>query len=75
MMASVRFLHKTAGVDLDEALRMASLYPAQVARVCDRKGRIAPGMDADLVDIGMDLHVARTWIDGSMMFAQQATPA
>jgi N-acetylglucosamine-6-phosphate deacetylase len=75
MMASVRFLHKTAGVDLDEALRMASLYPAQAARVGDRKGRIAPGMDADLVEIGMDLHVARTWIDGSMMFAQQATPA
>jgi N-acetylglucosamine-6-phosphate deacetylase len=39
---------KKVGIDLAEAVNMASLYPAQLAgRV--KKGKIEPGFDADLV--------------------------
>jgi len=36
------------GIPLAEAVRMASLTPARVIGVADRKGSIAPGKDADL---------------------------
>ena len=39
---------KNAGIPLDEALRMASLYPARLANA-DTVGRVAPGMRADLI--------------------------
>lgn len=39
---------RNAGIPLDEALRMASLYPARLAKA-DTVGRIAPGMMADLI--------------------------
>ncbi|TGV29816.1 N-acetylglucosamine-6-phosphate deacetylase, partial [bacterium M00.F.Ca.ET.168.01.1.1] len=29
MISTVRFVHRVVGLDLDEALRMASLYPAE----------------------------------------------
>jgi N-acetylglucosamine-6-phosphate deacetylase len=45
---------------------MASLYPADVMGVSDRKGRIAAGYDADFVILSADAaHLASTWIGGS----------
>jgi N-acetylglucosamine-6-phosphate deacetylase len=43
------------GIPLADALAMASATPARVARLHDRKGRIAPGFDADLVVLDADL--------------------
>lgn len=51
---------------LQEALRMASLYPAAFLGLDDRRGRIAPGYCADLVLLDDDLKVQRTWIAGQM---------
>jgi len=51
------------GLEREEALRMASLYPAQAIGVTDR-GRIAAGQRADLVLLDDGLHVLRTWIGG-----------
>lgn len=42
-------LVETVGVPLHEAVRMASLNPARVIGVDDRKGSLASGKDADLV--------------------------
>lgn len=65
MLSSVRFLVEQVHVPLEEALRMASLYPAQVAGVGDRKGKIAAGYDADflVLDAGA-LAIQTTWIGG-----------
>jgi len=49
---------------LTEALRMASLYPAQFLRLDRNRGRIAPRFVADMVLLGDDLSVRRVWIAG-----------
>ncbi len=51
------------GLDLEEALRMASLYPAHALGLDDR-GRIAAGQRADLVLLDGKLRVTDTWIGG-----------
>ncbi|MSP47971.1 MAG: N-acetylglucosamine-6-phosphate deacetylase [Alphaproteobacteria bacterium] len=51
------------GLDLGEALRMASLYPARAIDLDDR-GRIAPGQRADLVLLDDRLQAIGTWIGG-----------
>lgn len=64
MATALRFAVEHLEVSLDEALRMASLYPATFLRMSDR-GRIAAGCRADLVALDGGLHVTRTWIGGS----------
>ncbi|GAC1537598.1 MAG: N-acetylglucosamine-6-phosphate deacetylase [Sediminibacterium sp.] len=46
-----------ADIELDEALRMASLYPAQVMGKDHRIGRIAKGYDANLVCLNEALEI------------------
>lgn len=65
MIASVRFLHRTLGLPLEESLRMASAYPAEAAGIADRKGALKPGCDADFVLITDDLQMKATWIGGA----------
>ena len=50
MMSGVRYLVKQVGVELGEALRMASTYPAEFLKRPEL-GRIAAGARADLVHI------------------------
>ncbi len=49
MAKSVYNLVNHVGIDLGEALRMVSLYPAQVMRKADHMGMIEKGYDANLV--------------------------
>lgn len=49
MWDAVRNVVRHAGIPLDEALRMASAYPAEVAGEAQRLGRIAPGHKARFV--------------------------
>ncbi|MFH1803582.1 MAG: N-acetylglucosamine-6-phosphate deacetylase [Pseudomonadota bacterium] len=65
MMSAVKNTVAMAGVDLGEALRMASLYPAEFLRLDDKMGRIAPGHNADLVLFDAAYTVTRTWINGA----------
>jgi N-acetylglucosamine-6-phosphate deacetylase len=64
MAAAVRFCVSALELPIDEALRMASLYPAQFLRLDDRFGRLAPGYAADIVHLDAGLEVTRTWIAG-----------
>ena len=64
MATAVRNAVGMLGLPLEEAARMASLYPAQFLRIDDRRGRIAAGCHADLVLLDDDLAVATTWIAG-----------
>src|SRR3989475_3052676 len=54
---------------LAEAVRMASTVPARVLGLSDRKGRLAPGFDADPVALDNNLNVAMTWAGGRLVFA------
>jgi N-acetylglucosamine-6-phosphate deacetylase len=60
------------GVDLPTAVRLASTNPARITGLGDRKGRIAPGYDADLVLLDRDLNVSYTWVGGEACFRSEA---
>ncbi|MCW4114232.1 N-acetylglucosamine-6-phosphate deacetylase [Aurantimonas sp. MSK8Z-1] len=64
MLASIVFLHRQVGVPLEEALRMASLYPAEAVGQGDALGSIKPGARASLVHLTSDLELKGVWIDG-----------
>jgi N-acetylglucosamine-6-phosphate deacetylase len=64
MASCVRNAVSMLGVSLPEAVRMASLYPAEFLGVADELGRIAPGYRANLVLADDKLNVLETWIDG-----------
>jgi len=60
----VAILIEQVGVPLPEAVRMASLTPARVIGVHDRKGSLAPGKDADVVIFDDDFTPWRVFIAG-----------
>jgi N-acetylglucosamine-6-phosphate deacetylase len=64
MATAVRNAVSMLGLPLEEAARMASLYPAQFLGIDGALGRIAPGYRADLVLLDEALQVATTWIAG-----------
>jgi N-acetylglucosamine-6-phosphate deacetylase len=65
MISAVRFVHRKLGLDLGEALRMASFYPAEAIGRADRLGRLGPNSAADFVALGDKLDIAGTWIGGN----------
>jgi N-acetylglucosamine-6-phosphate deacetylase len=64
MISAVRFMHREIGLDLGEAVRMASLYPAEAMGVADSVGRLGAGTRADFVQLTDDLDVTGVWIGG-----------
>ena len=64
MDRAVRFAVEHLGQPLAEALRMASLYPAQFLRLDAAHGRIAPGFTADMVLLDNGLSVQGVWVAG-----------
>lgn len=68
MLSSVLYVHRKLGLDFEEAVRMASLYPAKAAHVADRKGRLLSGYDADFVVLNKDHQLQQTWIGGEQVY-------
>lgn len=64
MLAAVRVMVRKVGVDLAEALRMASLYPATLLRREAEFGRFVPGARADILHCADDMAVRRVWQAG-----------
>ncbi|PDT86180.1 N-acetylglucosamine-6-phosphate deacetylase [Sinorhizobium sp. BJ1] len=69
MLSSVRFVHEKLGLPIEEAIRMASAYPADVMGIASHKGRLLPGTDADFVLLTPELGMKSTWIGGEVVFA------
>lgn len=67
MLSCIRYVHQILGLPLDEALRMASTYPAQAIGAYT-KGRLAPGSAADFVLMTPDLALVSTWIGGQCVY-------
>lgn len=66
MISAVRFMHGVVGIDLAEALRMASLYPAAAIGQEVRHGHLRPGAAANAVALSPDVSVRKVWIDGHL---------
>jgi N-acetylglucosamine-6-phosphate deacetylase len=65
MVSAVRFAVEHLELPLEEALRMASLYPARLVGLDGRYGRIAEGHAADFVELDAMLEVGSVWIGGA----------
>jgi N-acetylglucosamine-6-phosphate deacetylase len=59
-------------VSAAEAIRMATLNSASVIGLADRKGRVAPGYDADLVVLSASLQVEMTFVGGKPAYERAA---
>lgn len=68
MASCIRFMRDHVGIDFEEALRMASLYPAEAIGMTGRKGRLTHGHDADFAVVDADITVLSTWIAGAPVF-------
>jgi N-acetylglucosamine-6-phosphate deacetylase len=68
MIDAIRYVHRTVGVPFDEALRMASLYPAQALGVGATHGHLGRGARGDFVVLGDNLDIRSTWIGGIKVF-------
>ena len=70
MASCVRNAVKLLQLPLPEAVRMASLYPAEFLGISHDTGLIRAGYRANLVLADDDLNVLETWIDGQPSQAQ-----
>ncbi|AOW83064.1 N-acetylglucosamine-6-phosphate deacetylase [Vibrio mimicus] len=64
MIEAVQNTVEHVGIALDEALRMATLYPAKAIGVDDKLGRIKKGMIANLTVFDRDFNVKATVVNG-----------
>ncbi|ODT76977.1 MAG: N-acetylglucosamine-6-phosphate deacetylase [Pelagibacterium sp. SCN 64-44] len=68
MIDAVEFMHSRIGLPLEEALRMASLYPAQAMRLEAEMGHLRPGAIASFVHLSDARKVKSTWIGGTKVW-------
>ncbi len=64
----VRNMIRLGGVNLREAVRMASTTPARIMGVLERKGTIQAGKDADIVIFDNDIHIKHTIVGGKLIY-------
>lgn len=65
MIEAVQNMVELAGVPLEEVLPMATEVPAHIIGVSDRKGKLAPGYDADLLVINARFEIERMFVRGT----------
>jgi N-acetylglucosamine-6-phosphate deacetylase len=71
----IPILVEHVGIPLPEAVRMASLTPARVIHVDDRKGSLETGKDADIAIFNDDFTAWKTLIGGRWLEYDPAYPA
>ena len=59
-----------AGFSPEDAVEMASSTPARIAGAADRKGRLAPGMDADITVLDREFSVLLTMVGGRVVYEE-----
>ncbi len=64
----VRNMHEQVGVPLAEAVKMASLNPAQAMGFAGRLGSISEGKDASLIIMDEHAHVYLTMVRGKIVY-------
>jgi N-acetylglucosamine-6-phosphate deacetylase len=67
----VRTMITIGGCTLEQAVQMASLNPARVMGIGDRKGSLEAGKDADIVIFGDNVEVYATIVAGRKVYQKQ----
>jgi N-acetylglucosamine-6-phosphate deacetylase len=70
MASAVRNAVQYLSIELAEALRMASLYPARYLGQAHRIGKLAVNYQADMVLLDDALQVQATWLAGQLRYAK-----
>ncbi len=68
MATGVRNIYQHLDVSLEEALRMASLYPAKYINKAHLFGSLGIGTQANMVLLNNNLYVQKTWINGEQVY-------
>ena len=66
MIEAIQNCVRQASIPLEEAIRMATVYPAEVAKLTDL-GSIEVGKRACLVELNPSLEVVQVWYDGKAL--------
>ncbi len=64
LSSAVRYMVETVGLEVHEALRMASLYPARCLNNPKVSGTFATGQVANIIHLGGQLKVEQVWMAG-----------
>lgn len=67
MISAVKNAVEHLGIGSEEALNMASLYPADYLGVSDKLGSLTVGKQADIIVFNDDYQVTNTWIAGQLV--------
>ncbi|MCJ8343133.1 MAG: N-acetylglucosamine-6-phosphate deacetylase [Cetobacterium sp.] len=67
MDAGVRNLVNHVGITLEEAIRMATLYPAKAVNLDNKYGRLQPEAMADIVILNKELEVEKVFAKGNLV--------
>ena len=62
----VRNMKELAGIPLLDAVRMMTYNPANVMRIQNRKGVLAPGKDADICIFDDDVNIKAVFVNGEL---------
>ncbi|MEM3562944.1 MAG: N-acetylglucosamine-6-phosphate deacetylase [Candidatus Jordarchaeaceae archaeon] len=68
MDVAIRNTMQATGLPLQVVLGMATVNPARVIGVHDRKGSLAPGKDADITIIDSEVNIYATMVKGKMVY-------
>ncbi len=70
LLDAVRNSIRYAGIERDEAIRMATLYPAQLIRA-EGRGVIEPGARADLVMVDDEINLLAVYFGGERILSEK----
>ena len=68
MNKAVKNIMEFANLSLSEAVRLATLNPAKVLGIEDKKGSLSPGKDADITVMNPVFEVLLTMVSGKIIF-------
>lgn len=68
MDLSVKSMIEHTGVNLKDAILMASYNPVKIIGLQNRKGSIEVGKDADIVAIDKDINIYATMVEGNIVY-------
>ena len=68
MITGVKNLVEQVGLSVEEALRMASLYPARAIGVDNKYGKIESGYTADITVLNEDLSIKKVFSKGKKVY-------
>ena len=72
MITAVNNAQTMLDVSFEEALKMASYYPAQFLNISQQRGQLSVGSNADFTLLStpqnLPTHVTGTWVDGNAIF-------